>query len=1097
MAWSSWSGVCEECNEYRERVEFDCSRTRESRPCKCPPGINPELKNQSVIYNSSLQFKCSLSGFPTPEILWTKDGVNLTNNNTLTIRQARLEDSGKYTCSAENIEGSRNSTVWIEVAGVSPQITEPPKSQSVTEGYPVNLSCIASGIPTPTFVWTFNNGDLSSGINQTDHEEESLLVLSSVTKGMNGTYKCTAKNKANTTSSSATLRVYGKASAQVVPEKYITLTKGDILTLTCKVNEETISVIWKKDGDPIIERAIIDPQLHKLVITEVVEKDSGEYSCEARNKPGTVARSFVTVNVKKAPSSSSLEWYYIGGTLAAVVFLLALTSYIKKRRETAPPEVPPRLHEGEDEVEMDQLNVNTDGWEITADRLNLREHIGKGAFGSVWRALLGRSRGRPGNRTVAAKCYLPISGEKGRKALLREIELLKLFGREGHENVVKFIGCVTVGAQPILIIEYLWRGDLLGYLRKSRGVFDQYHHGVGGVDHLTTYDMVLFAKQIAHGMTFLASRGIIHRDLAARNILLDEHRVCKLTDFGLSYQDFKYGPGNAKKGCIPIKWTAPEILFGHVEQLSTKSDVWSYGIVLYEIFTVGGIPYEGWSQSTTMKKIEEGYRLPKPEHIDDSLYAVMLNYWKYESASRPHFVKLYQTMDTYIKTKTYVDIFDDDKYDQDRYKFVDDRGAVANPEDAGLDELGAAAANPIGEVGEHGTTAHPFLVAVDADATAFPLGINVRDEGAPATDPDREVGEHGATAHPFVIAINDGAQAFPFAINVPEKGAAAANLAHEAGKQGAAAHPFVVGIDDGTTAFPLGIKVEEGCAAYPFESDKKDMDAQAYPLESDTLPYLSENEEEDVDDSKCPLAIEEEEIDDSECPLAIEEEEIDPLPSSLVMDENGLAASACPLVTDGENSDSLACPLVVEEEDSNNSACSPVPGEEDLKATECLSVTEKEDPTSFARSANEVNKPDASPFPCVIEEEDLDSLECNPLIEKEGLSDSFFPLEIQTDDEEGVSSEPENTVGYEGAVAVQSEKEAVEEEPKTCQLQYTKDEQDDLRNYMGDQSDAVDLFDGDAGVQEYDGNQLTAADIDETGSDEDEESSEATPLVQD
>nr|XP_058944256.1 uncharacterized protein LOC131772379 [Pocillopora verrucosa] len=485
-----------------------------------------------------------------------------------------------------------------------------------------------------------------------------------------------------------------------------------------------------------------------------------------------------------------------------------------------------------------------------------------------------------------------------------------------------------------------------------------------------------------------------------------------------------------------------------------------------------------------MKKIEEGYRLPKPEHIDDSLYAVMLNCWKYESASRPDFVKLYQTMDTYIKTKTYVDIFDDGKYDQDKYNFVDDRGAVANPEDAGPDELGAATANLISEVGEQGATAHPFLVAVDDDATSLPLGINVEDEGAPATDPDREVAEHGATAHPFVIAINDGAQAFPFAINVPEKGAAAANLAHEVGKHGAAAHPFVVAIDDGATAFPLGIRVEEdGCTAYPFESDKKDMDAQAYPLESDTLPYLSENEEEDVDDS--------------ECPLAIEEEEIDPLPSSLEMDEDSLAASACPLVTDQENSDSLAYPLVVEEEDSNNSACSPVPGEEDLEATECLSVTEKEDPTSFARSANEVNKPGASPFPCVIEEEDLDSLEYNPLIEKEGLTDSVFPPEIQTDDEEGVTSGTENTVGYEGAVAVQSEKEAVEEEPKTCQLQYTKDEQDDLGNYMDDRSDAMDLFDGDAGVQEYDGNQLTAADIDETGGDEDEESSEATPLVQD
>ena len=85
--------------------------------CPGPPGINPELKNQSVTYNSSPQFKCAVSGFPTPEILWTKDGVNLTNNNTLTIHQTRLEDSGKYTCSAENSKGSKNSAFWIEVAG--------------------------------------------------------------------------------------------------------------------------------------------------------------------------------------------------------------------------------------------------------------------------------------------------------------------------------------------------------------------------------------------------------------------------------------------------------------------------------------------------------------------------------------------------------------------------------------------------------------------------------------------------------------------------------------------------------------------------------------------------------------------------------------------------------------------------------------------------------------------------------------------------------------------------------------------------------------------------------------------------------------------
>ena len=115
---------------------------------------------------------------------------------------------------------------------VSSQITEPPKSQSVTEEYPVNLSCVASGIPTPTFVWTFNNGDLPPGINQTDHEGESFVVLLSVTKWMNGTYKCTEKNKANTTSSSATLRVYGKFSYNDIDKDNVVTTTTMTLIMT-------------------------------------------------------------------------------------------------------------------------------------------------------------------------------------------------------------------------------------------------------------------------------------------------------------------------------------------------------------------------------------------------------------------------------------------------------------------------------------------------------------------------------------------------------------------------------------------------------------------------------------------------------------------------------------------------------------------------------------------------------------------------------------------------------------------------------------------------------------------------------------------------
>ncbi|XP_022809905.1 vascular endothelial growth factor receptor 1-like, partial [Stylophora pistillata] len=396
----------------------------------------------------------------TVNITWKKDGESLKEraviDTRLNERKSKLvitevveEDSGEYSCEASNKLGTVAQSSVILGVKVSPQIIAPLTDQSVTEGYPVNFSCVASGVPIPTIVWDFNNGDLPSGVNQTDQEGESVLELPRVTKEMEGTYNCKAKNKENTASSSAALRVYEKASAQVIPETDLTLTTGEVLTLTCLVNEETVKITWKKDGESLKERAVVDTRSNKtkrkLVITEVVEEDSGEYSCEASNKLGTVAHSSVILDVKEAPSSSSLEWYYIGGPVAAVIFLLALTAYIKNRRATALQEVPTRLSEEHDEVEMDQLKGNTDGWEIAVDRLNFREPIGRGAFGSVWRALLGRSRGRPGNRTVAAKCYLPISGEQGRRALLREIELLKLFGRMGHENVVKFIGCVTVG----------------------------------------------------------------------------------------------------------------------------------------------------------------------------------------------------------------------------------------------------------------------------------------------------------------------------------------------------------------------------------------------------------------------------------------------------------------------------------------------------------------------------------------------------------------------------------------------------------------------------------------------------------------------------
>nr|XP_058956060.1 vascular endothelial growth factor receptor 3-like isoform X2 [Pocillopora verrucosa] len=661
------------------------------------PHLNPELKNLSVPLNSTFGKDCFKQGDPPVSVNWTKDGEALSNNNTLNIEHVTFNERGFYECVAENLFGKVNISFWIDVT-VSPQILLPPVNQSVIEGDPVSFTCRAKGVPTPKLTWTFDGGKLLPGINQKNFERESFLESSlqmqRATKEMEGSYKCTAENKANRINYSATLQVFEKPTAKVSPKPYPTLTQGDKLRLTCSVNEATVNITWKKDGDPIKERAVIDTQLDEttsyLVIAKVVEGDSGEYSCEARNRLGNVARSIVMIKVN--PVSPFLVWYYIFGSMAAVIVILLMGCYFWKRRRTAAATALP--YQGE-AVEMELLNVEVDEWEIEVNRVLLQDVIGRGAFGAVWRALLSSPNGRPGNRTVAAKCFTPTAGEEGRKSLMREIELGKILGTSNQPNMVKFIGCVTRQVHPILIMEHLPCGDLLGYMRKCRGINDRYYLGEGRPQVLNNYDLVLFAKQIAAGMVFLGSRGIIHRDLAARNVLLDNNYVCKVTDFGMAYQSFKYGHGNAKKGCLPIKWTAPEILLGNFAGLSTLSDVWSYGIVLYEIVTLGGIPYEGWSEGNVVARVTHGYKLPKPDHVDDKLYAIMKRCWNFDPDFRPPFENLRRRMDTYLREETYLHLLDMGSYDTTKYSKVEDLGG----EDAepSARPLGNAAAKRLGK----------------------------------------------------------------------------------------------------------------------------------------------------------------------------------------------------------------------------------------------------------------------------------------------------------------------------------------------------------------------------------------------------------------
>ncbi|XP_044167200.1 tyrosine kinase receptor Cad96Ca-like isoform X3 [Acropora millepora] len=445
------------------------------------------------------------------------------------------------------------------------------------------MNCTAKGVPRPTLSWTFNNGELPSDAAISNSSCQSILHLSKTSKGMEGWYTCKAKNKAGEACSNSSLRVLEKPTVTISSKPHLSLLEGERLSLTCQANEATKEIRWTKDDVSVIARARIQHigNISTLVIENVLTSDSGKYSCIAVNKAGS-ASSFVDVTVT---AKTTVQWYFIVGPLLAVTVLAFVVLYLWKRR-IAGRERPADV---EEELEMGTLNADLDKWEISRERITLEEVIGSGSFGTVWRAVLSSGNGQPGIQFVAAKCFTPTSGEEGLKSIMREIGLGKELGDSPQKNVVQFIGCVTSHIHPILIMEYLPCGDLLGFLRKSRGIVDHYHRGEGEVANLKTYELVSFSNQIATGMVFLASRGIIHRDLAARNVLLDRNCVCKVADFGLYYHNFKYGHGNAKKGCVPVKWTAPEVLYGNIAKLSSKSDVWSFGVVLYEIFTMDTI----------------------------------------------------------------------------------------------------------------------------------------------------------------------------------------------------------------------------------------------------------------------------------------------------------------------------------------------------------------------------------------------------------------------------------------------------------------------------------------------------------------------------
>uniref|UniRef100_A0A3P9Q503 receptor protein-tyrosine kinase n=1 Tax=Poecilia reticulata TaxID=8081 RepID=A0A3P9Q503_POERE len=271
-------------------------------------------------------------------------------------------------------------------------------------------------------------------------------------------------------------------------------------------------------------------------------------------------------------------------------------------------------------------------WEFPRENLELGKELGSGAFGMVVQATA-YGINKPGvSQQVAVKML---------KALMSELKMLTHIGQ--HANIVNLLGACTETGPVYLIFQYCCYGDLLNYLKKSG---DRYHKSVTDMEQqaLTFDDLLSFAFQVAKGMEFLSAKNCIHRDLAARNVLVTKGRLVKIGDFGLA-RDIDNDSNYVVRGNVrlPVKWMAPESMFQGMYTM--KSDVWAYGILLWEIFSLGVTPYPGVKVDHKFySMIERGFKMECPYYANDSVYGIMCKCWALDPNNRPSFSKLVDFM---------------------------------------------------------------------------------------------------------------------------------------------------------------------------------------------------------------------------------------------------------------------------------------------------------------------------------------------------------------------------------------------------------------------------------------------------------------------
>nr|XP_061801262.1 macrophage colony-stimulating factor 1 receptor 2-like [Nerophis lumbriciformis] len=421
-------------------------------------------------------------------------------------------------------------------------------------------------------------------------------------------------------------------------------------------------------------------------------------------------------NVFYLPGRSVWTAHMLAATVGAAMLLLLVIVLIFRIRRQPKYEVRWKIIEsfqGNNYTFVDPslLPYNNLKWEFPRDKLRLGGVLGSGAFGKVVEATA-YGLGSQDETRVAVKMLKPSAHSEEREALMCELKILSYLGY--HDNIVNLLGACTQGGPMLMITEYCFHGDLLNFLRTHAQHFvaailslepaehdakyfnirlrsdsgisccSEYQEmqpmlsssGAQQSECLSMSDLMRFSYQVAQGLDFLSTRNCIHRDVAARNVLLSDRHVAKICDFGLARDirndDSYIVQGNAR---LPVKWMAPESIFQCV--YTVQSDVWSYGVLLWEIFSLGKSPYPNVAVDTKFyKMIKDGCHMDRPDFAPPQMYQLMTSCWSLEPTDRPTFKIICQLVERLLLS--------DDKAGHGKqpiYKNIDERGEDEDSEE--------------------------------------------------------------------------------------------------------------------------------------------------------------------------------------------------------------------------------------------------------------------------------------------------------------------------------------------------------------------------------------------------------------------------------